>query len=138
MDILSGEAALLKFFYFPSENGSTLKVMNSSKPIFRKEFVCKNANRKSQKLYSLLNLPENLPGFEVIKIFSCSAQLIMKFVLLLNLQLLTIANSSLLNVDEYEHFSSNRYEKCLLLLAFSHLFAEKISCSGEFRMKKIL
>ena len=47
---------------------------------------------------------------EVIKLFSCSAQLSMKFVLLLYLKLLTIANSVLLNIAEHENFSANKYE----------------------------
>ena len=41
-------------------------------------------------------------GPEVIKLFSCSTQLSMKFVLLINLKLLTIANSSSLNTTEKE------------------------------------
>ena len=42
------------------------------------------------------------PGPEVIKLFSCSTQLSMKFALLINLKLLTIANSFLLNIAEHE------------------------------------
>ena len=49
-------------------------------------------------------------GTEVIKLFSCSTQLSMKFVLLLNLKLLIFANSFLLNIAEHEHFSANKYE----------------------------
>ena len=48
-------------------------------------------------------------GSEVIKPFSCSTQLSMKFVLLINRKL-TIANSCLLNIAEYENFTSNKYE----------------------------
>ena len=44
------------------------------------------------------------PGPEVIKLFSCSTQLSMKFVQIINLILLTIANSFLLNIAEYEKF----------------------------------
>ena len=58
------------------------------------------------------------------------------FVLLINLKLLTIANSSLLNIAEHENF--NKYEKCQLLLAISYLLAEKILCSDELSMKKVL
>ena len=50
------------------------------------------------------------PGPEVIKLFSCSTQLSMKFVLLMNIKLLTIANSFLRNIDEHEKFSANKYE----------------------------
>ena len=57
------------------------------------------------------------PGPEVIKLFSCSTQLSMIFVLVINLKLLTIANSFLLNIAEHEksfitlgpgHFSIQR------------------------------
>ena len=34
----------------------------------------------------------------------------MKFVLLINLKLLTIANSFLQNIDEHDNFSANDYE----------------------------
>ena len=47
---------------------------------------------------------------EVIKHFSCSTQLSMKFFLVINLKLLTIANSFWLNVAEHEIFSANKYE----------------------------
>ena len=49
-------------------------------------------------------------GQEVIKTSLCSTQLSMKFVLLINFQLLTIINSFLLHVTEHEMFSSNIYE----------------------------
>ena len=42
--------------------------------------------------------------------FSCSSQLSMKFILLINLNLLKIANSFLLNIAEHENFSANKYE----------------------------
>ena len=45
------------------------------------------------------------PGPEVIKLFSCSTQLSMQ----INLNLLTIANSFLLNITEHEIFSVNKY-----------------------------
>ena len=40
-------------------------------------------------------------GPAVIKLFSCSTQLSMKFVMLMNLKLLTIADSFLLNIAEH-------------------------------------
>ena len=49
-------------------------------------------------------------GPEVVKLLLCSTQLSMKFVLLINLKLLTIANSVLLNISEHENFSANQYE----------------------------
>ena len=48
-------------------------------------------------------------GPEVMKHFSCSTQLCMKFSLLINLKLLTIPNSFLLNIAEHEIFSANKY-----------------------------
>ena len=56
---------------------------------------------------------------EVIKLFSCSTQLSMNFVLLINLKLLTTANSFLLNIAEHENFSANKYENANLNWYFS-------------------
>ena len=48
---------------------------------------------------------------EVIKPFSCSTQLSIKFVLLINKKkILTNANYFLLNIAEHEVFSANKYE----------------------------
>ena len=44
------------------------------------------------------------------KPFSMLNSLSMKFVLLINLKLQTIANSFLLNIAEHENFSANEYE----------------------------
>ena len=49
--------------------------------------------------------------FEVIKLFSCSTQLSMKFFMLINLILLKIANSYLLSMAEHENFFANKYDK---------------------------
>ena len=51
-----------------------------------------------------------LIGPEVIKHFSCSTQLSMKFSLLINLKLQTIANSFLLNIAEHANFAANKSE----------------------------
>ena len=48
-------------------------------------------------------------GPEVINHFSCSTQLSMKFCVLINLKLLSIANSFLLNLAEHENFTANKY-----------------------------
>ena len=55
----------------------------------------------------------------------------MKFFLLINFKLLTIANSFLRNIAGHELFSAYKYEKCQLLLTFLYLIAEKLSCSVE-------
>ena len=48
-------------------------------------------------------------GPKVLKLFSCSTQVSYE-VLLINLKLLTILNSFLLNIAELENFSANKYE----------------------------
>ena len=58
------------------------------------------------KVISFVAVAKNLPGPEVMKHFSCSTQLSMKFVLFINLKLLTNANSFLLNIAEHENFSA--------------------------------
>ena len=59
----------------------------------------------------------------------------MKFVLLINPELLTNANSFLLTIAEHEIFSENKYENANYI---SYLLAEIISCSAELSMKKVL
>ena len=72
-------------------------------------------------------------GPKVIKLFSCSTQLSMKFVLLINLKLLTIANAFFLNIAEHKNFSANKYENA------NYIFiSREISCSAELSMKKVL
>ena len=57
-------------------------------------------------------------GSEVIKLFSCSTQLSMKFVLLINRKLLPTANSFLLKLAEHEDFSANKYETFVGIFIF--------------------
>ena len=73
-------------------------------------------------------------GPEVIKLFSCSTQLSMKLALLINLKLLIIGNSLLLNIAEHENFPANKYENT----NYYYLLAEEISCLAELSMKKVL
>ena len=61
-------------------------------------------------------------GSEVIKLFSCSTQLSMKFFMLINLDLLMIANSFLLNIAEHEIFSANKYENANYCFIFFHIY----------------
>ena len=51
-------------------------------------------------------LDTSIPGFEVIKHFS----FLTHFLMLINLNLLTTANSFLLNIAEHENFSADKYE----------------------------
>ena len=79
------------------------------------------------------------PGPKVIKLFSCSTQLSIKFSLLINLKLLIIANSFLLIIVEHEKFSANKYENANYCWHFQiYLLAGKFSCSAELSMKKVL
>ena len=71
----------------------------------------------------------NSSGPEVIKLFSCSTQLSMKFVLLINLKLLTIANSFLLNTAEHETFSANKYENATIVGIFIFISGENFMLS---------
>ena len=59
----------------------------------------------------------------------------MKCFMLINLKLLTTANSFLLNIAEHENFSANKYENANYI---SFLLAEEISCSAKLSMKKVL
>ena len=56
------------------------------------------------------SLQRHKSGPEVIKRFSRLTQLSMKLALLINLKLLIIGNSLLLNIPEHEHFSANKHE----------------------------
>ena len=49
-------------------------------------------------------------------------------------------NFCLRNIAEHKNISANKYEKSQLhvLLVFSYLLAENISCSVELSMKKII
>ena len=75
------------------------------------------ANYRTHKSANYLDRPEQMMqtqirrfGPEVIKLFSCSTQLSMKFFMLINLNLLTIANSFLLKIAEHEIFFANKFE----------------------------
>ena len=82
-----------------------------------------------------------MSGPEVIKCFSCSIQLIMKFVLLINLKLLTIANSFLQNIVEHDNVFANKYEKCQLMFsslrkqAYSNIFKNLQPKKENFQIK---
>ena len=65
-------------------------------------------------------------GPEVIKLFSCSTQLSMKFSLLINMKMPT-------KVGIFIFISREIF---MLKLAFSYLLAEKISCSAMFSNKE--
>ena len=62
-------------------------------------------------------------GPEVIKLFSCSTHLSMKFVMLIHLKLLTMANSFLLNIAEHENFWV-----CYFRFVYFYLFIYLLLC----------
>ena len=51
--------------------------------------------------------------------------------MLIKLKLLIMPKSFLLNIAEHENFSAKKYD-------ISYLLAEKISCSAELSVKKVL
>ena len=65
---------------------------------------------------------------------SCSTQLSMEFVLIINLKLLRTANTFLPNIAEHETFSANKFVIANNSLSFLYLLAEQISCSAELSM----
>ena len=70
------------------------------------------------------------PGLEVIKLFSCSTQLSIKFVLLINLKLLIIANSFSLDIAEHEIFSK------FLFLLLINMKMPKIFSANKYENAK--
>ena len=65
-------------------------------------------DKKIKMFFAEMAKPRSGP--EIIKLFSCSTQLSMKFFMLIVLKLLTTANSFLLNIAEHENFLANKYE----------------------------
>ena len=90
------------------------------------------------KVPSKKRVPREDSGPNVIKLFTCLTQFSINFVLLINLKLLTIAKSFLLNLAEHENFSANKYENANYCWHFSYLLAEKISCSAEEHEKSFI
>ena len=66
-----------------------------------------------------MHRPQDHKTFFFFFFFFCSTQLSMKFVLLINLKLLTIANSFLLIIAEHENFSANKYENVGIFIFIS-------------------
>ena len=62
--------------------------------------------------------------------FSCSIQLSMKFVLLLNLKLLLFVNVFLLNIAEYENFSADKYK--LPTIKHEKIYPRGLILNGRF------
>ena len=70
-------------------------------------------------MYLLTCVPNEDSGPEVTKLFSCSTQLSMKLFRLINLRLLTIAKSFLLNIAEHVNCSANKYENVGIFIFIS-------------------
>ena len=64
-----------------------------------------------------------------MKLFSCSTQLNMKFVLLINLKLLISENSFLLNIAEHENFSANKLKMPTIVGIFIFISRENFMLS---------
>ena len=95
---------------------SLLVVLQIVNKMFRKGTITEHSPEESKQTSTDSTHVTNQrkmkqPDLEVIKLFfSCSTQLSMKFDVLINLRLLTIANSLVLNIAEQENFSANKYE----------------------------
>ena len=76
-------------------------------------------------------------GPEVIKLFSCSTQLSMKFSLRINLKMPTIVGSFIFISRGKFHALLCLARKNLQLLLIWYLFAGQISCSAELNTKKV-
>ena len=68
-------------------------------------------------------------GPEVIKHFTYSTQLSMKLILLINLKVLTLANSFLLNLSDHENLSANKYENAKFVGIFIFISRENFMLS---------
>ena len=80
-----------------------------------------------------------LPGPEVIFKFSCSFQLSMKFILLIDVKMPTIiCILTYISMDNIPSAQSLKDRICLNISAFYFLYAVEISCSAELSMKFFL
>ena len=92
-------------------------------PFSEKDSALKETN--SFPLAGNFFLVEKIPfakrlGFEVLNFFfQFTTQLSLKFILLINLKLLTFANSFLLNIAGYEIFSAKKYENANIFIFIS-------------------
>ena len=80
--------------------------------------------------YNMFSLDPINPGPEVIKLFSCSTQLGMKFGPLINLTLLTTTFFFLQNIAEHE-FSLLINMKMLTIVGIFIFISRENSCSAE-------
>ena len=69
----------------------------------------KTLMRRLGTLFSNVSALVYRAGSKVIKLFSCSSPQSMKFSMLINIKLLTIANSFLLNIAKLEKFSAKNF-----------------------------
>ena len=80
---------------------------------------------EKQEIYKIFRLEKKVPYLELrpqgYKTFFMLNSLSMNFVLLINLKLLTIANSFLLNIAEHDIFFANKYENANFIWHF-HIY----------------
>ena len=94
------------------------------------------------KILGLRYVMKPAPGPEVVKLFSCSTQLSMKFFPLRNVKMPTIVGiftcmngkNNILGLPVTEPIK----KKTIFFFIFLYLLAFKISCSTELSMKKVL
>ena len=80
-----------------------------------------------------------MPGPEVIKLFSCSTQLSMKFSLLINMKMPTIVGIFIFISREIFMLINVKQERiCNCYVVILDLLAGQISCSAGLSMKKVL
>ena len=77
-------------------------------------------------------------GPEVIKLFSCSTQLSMKFFLLINVKMPAIVGILTFMSRKNTILGLSESKKKLNFLIFVYLIALKISCSVELSIEKVL
>ena len=85
--------------------------------------------KKKKHTSDLIRAWHRNTGPEVKKLFSCSTQLSMKFVLLINLKLLTNANSFLLNVAKHENSLLINMKMPTIVRIFIFISRENFMCS---------
>ena len=98
-------------------------------------------NEISKELQDLIRIATAIlmrPGPEVIKLFSYSTQMSMKFFLLINVKMPTFVGILTFMSRKNSILGLCEPKKKPNFLIFSYLCAFKISCSIELSMKKVL
>ena len=81
-------------------------IINRARLLLKGAMLFEKSNKKNRLTCVSSPLNNRPRGYET---FLCSTQLSMKLVMLINIKLLTIANSFLVNTAEHKTFSANKY-----------------------------